>query len=285
MDQLKEAAVLYKSISNATTEQNTNPLAEVHVVLNNHLRGCIRMPAGGAALGGSQQTGFELELITAESANTMFQGWPNRQSTAAGEKLSWELRSMEDLAEMLAFEDTGWGAMQGKPIPLAPGRIAHVGVILVGPPFTVCWARRPDRTTSLSFRFPLIIWSESDAVILPPDDAQGTPFYVDPAGQPGLHRDLFKTWGRRVAGELVLKGFPMSPSVMSHLPVEYQSDSNAEESQPATERSVSPTPSISSIDSSDLEGAHRLRTPDSSDEEGAHRTRTPDSSDEEGAHL
>jgi hypothetical protein len=194
-EQLAEAAVLYNAISTASTH-NSVPLASVRTVFNNHLRGCIRMPAGGATAGGSQQTGFEMELITSEAASQIFDGWPNKESSMGDRKVSWELRSMEDLAVKLELEKTGWGVMQGKPMALAPGRTTHTGVILVGPPFTVCWTLRPDQTTSLSVRFPLIIWSEADAVILPPDDAQGVPFYVDPPGQPGLHRDLFMTWGR-----------------------------------------------------------------------------------------
>ena len=43
--------------------------------------------------------------------------------------------------------------------------------------------------------------------------------------RPGAHRDMFKTWGRRVAGELCRLGFPMSKLVRSHLPAEYMSDS------------------------------------------------------------
>ena len=77
----------------------------------------------------------------------------------------------------------------------------------------------------------------------------------------------------------MMDGYPMSPAVISNLPREYQSDS--EDSRAATPRSVSP------VDSSDAEGAHRPMSPaDSSDAEGAHWY-TPylaaDSSDEEGA--
>ena len=99
---------------------------------------------------------------------------------------------------------------------------------------------RPDQTTSLSVRFPLILWSEEDAIILPPDDAEGTAFYIDPPNKPaGLHRDLFKTWGRRVAAALVMANFPMSRAVIQHLPPEYLSDS--EDDRPITPRSVSPS--------------------------------------------
>ena len=266
MEQLEAASVLFSSIAISTTNHNSIPIVDVRRVFMNHLQRCIRMPAGGATAGGSQQTGFEMELITADGASRMFEGWPNRESSSHGRSVSWELRSMEALSDKLALQDqpVGWGAMQGKPIPIAPGRTTHTGVILAGPPFTVCWTTRPDRTTLLSVRFPLVIWSEGDAVILPPDDAEGAPFYNDPPGQPGLHRDLFKTWGRRVAGELVMKDYPMSAAVLSHLPTEYQSDYDSEDSHPITERSVSPIPT----DSSDMEGAHQPPSLDSSDMEG-----------------
>ena len=274
MEQLTEASILFNSITTATTEQNSISLTLVRTTFNNHLRTCIRMPAGGATSGGSQQTGFEMEMVTGPAASRMFAGWPNRESSSGGRKLSWELRSMETLAQLLSLQDTGWGAMQGKPIAIAQGRTAHAGVILVGPPFTVCWTLRPDQTTSLTVRFPLIIWSENDAVILPPDDAQGTPFYVDPSSQPGMHRDMFKTWGRRVAGELALRDFPMSRAVMWHLPMEYQSDCDSE-GPAVTPRSesppISPTYDSRPSDSSDLSGAHKPRSPDSSDLEGAHQ--------------
>ena len=164
MKQLTEASILFNSIMIATTEQNSISLAFVRTTFNNHLRTCIRMPAGGATSGGSQQTGFEMEMVTGPAASRMFAGWPNRESSSGGRKLSWELRSMEALADQLSFQDAGWGAMQGKPIAIAQGKTAHAGVILVGPPFTVCWTLRPDQTTSLSVRFPLIIWSETDRV-------------------------------------------------------------------------------------------------------------------------
>ena len=233
MRQLEEAALLLASITTATTSQNVTTIRCVRQAFTNHLQRCMRMPAGGAHGGGSQQTGFEMELVSAAAASAMFGDWPNHEATSRGCKQSWELRSMEDISKLLALHEkpAGWGAMMGKPMPLAPRRETHMGVILVGPPFTVTWMRRPDHTTVLSVRYPLILWSEDDAVILPPDDAEGVPFYLDPAEQPGLHRDLFKTWGRRVAGELVTQGFPMSRAVMSHVPVEYRSDS--EGSQPS----------------------------------------------------
>ena len=266
MEQLAEASLLFHSFS---TEHLLIPLASVRQLFLHHLHRCMRMPAGGATAGGSQQTGFDMELLTANAARLMFKGWPNFQSMSQGKRLSWELRSMKDLAENLALEQTSWGALMGKPMAIAPGKTTHPGVLLVGPPFTVSFSTRPDSTTSLSVRFPIILWSEEDAVILPPDtigdQAQDQiPFYVDPPLQPGLHRDMFKEWGRTVAAELAMRQFPMSSAVMSHLPHSYQSASDSEQSV------VTPR-SVSSVDSSDLEGAHRPRSPDSSDLEGAHR--------------
>ena len=279
-EQLLAASLMFNSITTATTELNSTTIVGVRRVFANHLKSCMRMPAGGAGAGGAQQTGFELELITSDAASCMFRSWPNKEAHPDGKSMSWELRSIEDMAAKLALQDSpaGWGAMQGKPIAIPTGRTYHAGVLLAGPPFTVCWMMRADETTLLTVRFPLIVWSEEDAVILPPDDAQGNPFYTDPPHQPGLHRDRFKTWARRVAAALLMDGYRMSPAVVSHLPKEYQSDS--EDSRPATPRSVSP------VDSSDAEGAHRPMSPaDSSDAEGAHLPSYPaaDSSDEEGA--
>ena len=238
IEQLTEAFLLLNSISASTTQQNSNSMEAVRLVFMNHLHRCIRMPAGGATSGGSQQTGFEIELITSDAASRIFEGWPNREASSGGRRMSWELRSMDDLADKLALQTAGWGGLQGKPMPIAAGRTTHTGVILIAPPFTVSFTTRPDRTTSLSVRFPLVLWSEEDNVILPPDDSDGTPFFADPAAQPGFHRDLFKTWGRRIAAELLMMDYPMSPLVRSHLPTAYQSESD--EDEVVTSRSCSP---------------------------------------------
>ena len=85
------------------------------------------------------------------------------------------------------------------------------------------WGERDDGTTWLCCRFPVVLWTEEDAAILPPDttsEAGPAPFYLDPVDQPGAFRDIFKTWGRRVAGELCSRGFPMSTAVKLHMPEE-----------------------------------------------------------------
>ena len=157
-------------------------------------------------------------------------GWPNHESLNNGRRRSWELRTMEELAAHLKLETQGWGALMGKPMAIKSGRTTHQGVLLAAPPFTVTWGERDDGTTWLCCRFPLVLWTEEDAAILPPDttsEAGPTPFYLDPVDQPGAFRDIFKTWGRRVAGELCTRGFPMSTAVKLHMPEEYLSDSGA----------------------------------------------------------
>ena len=181
MEQLQAAYLLYSSINHVATNVNAMSLAATRQTFMNHLKSIVRMPHGGAAGGGSQQTGFEMELVSSTGANALFAGWPNYQSSHAGHRQSWELRSMEDLLLLKLHEKpAGWGAMMGKPIPMAPGRTSHVGLLLCAPPFTATWVQRHDGTTSLCVRFPLVLWTEADAVILPPDDAEGVPFFVDP---------------------------------------------------------------------------------------------------------
>jgi hypothetical protein len=102
-------------------------------------------------------------------------------------------------------------------------------------------------------------------MILPPDDKHGVPFYVDPADQPGLHRDTFKAWGCMLLGELHLQEFSLTEAIKTLLPKEYLSDSEVSEEEDGRSRS-----SVM-VDSSDEEGAHRPPVMDSSDEEGAHR--------------
>ena len=224
--QLHAATLLHGSIQRATTTENVIPMSVVKRAFMNHMQKCIRMPAGGALAGGSQQTGFEMELVSSACVSELCAGWPNHETAESGCRQSWELRTMEELSEHLALHKppAGWGAMQGKAMALAPGRMAHTGVLLCGPPLTLTWLQHPDLTTILRVRFPILLWTETDAMILPPDDLEGVPFYVDPTNQPGFHRDLFKTWGRRVAGELLTQGMPMSGAVQSHLSAEYLSD-------------------------------------------------------------
>ena len=228
IEQLKAAAVLVASILDATTTQNVNSTMIVHRTFMNHLQRCIRMPAGGAHAGGSQQTGFEMELVSPCAASEMFASWPNAEVTGGGRRRSWELRTMQELADHLALEQSpaGWGALQGKPMPLLPRREHHMGVILVGPPFTVTWAMRPDETTVLCARFPLILWSEEDAIILPPRRCDGGAFLSGPTRQTwATQRSVQNLDATGRGGAFDPRLSHVASTVISHLPSEYQSDS------------------------------------------------------------
>ena len=180
---------------------------------------------------------------------------------------------MEEAGVVLDFGKLGgWGALNGKPIPPLPQTREHRGVIMASPPLTATWQMRADGSACLTVRFPLTIWTEDNAIILPPDDSSGTAFYQDPPDRPGMHRDMFQAWAHKVVGELVVQDYLMTKMALNHLPSEYMSDSSVVEEE--DERSVS---SWGDVDSSDLEGAHRPL--DSSDEEaaaggGAGRSRT-----------
>ena len=58
-------------------------------------------------------------------------------------------------------------------------------------------------------------------MILPPDDATGTPFYQDPNHLPGYHRDLFKKWAHVLLGEMHSANIVMSAAALMHLHPEY----------------------------------------------------------------
>ena len=208
------------------------------------------------------QTGFEMEMLTAATARVLMKGWPNQQELRGG--LSWEVRTMEEAGTLLDFakEPAKWGALNGKPIPPLPQTQGHRGIIMASPPITVTWQERGDRSSCLTVRCPITLWMEDDAMILPPDTVSGA-FYLDPPDQPGLHRDLFKTWARKLLGELTSLNYIFTEMASAHLTSEYRSDSSCSEEPDERSRSSWGTP-----DSSDLEGAHKV---DSSDEEGAHR--------------
>jgi hypothetical protein len=279
------AAVERYNAKIALNKQFLVPLAGLRLVWMNHFHRVIRMPAGGAQAGGSMQTGFEMELVTRLAVEALMEGWPNRQEMARG-GLSWEVRTMEELGPLLAFEKkpAGWGMLNCKPIAPLPRTQEHRGVLMVSPPLTVTWSVRADSSTLLAVRFPLTIWSDDDAMILPPDDAAGNSFYADPADQPGFHRDIFKTWAHMLLGELHSALVPMTLRALAHLPRQYQgcdSPCESEEDQRSRSDEAEARPEI--LDSSD-EAEARPEILDSSDEEGAHREMI-DSSDEEGAHL
>ena len=289
--QLAAAAERFHA-SSAQNQQFLVPIALMRSTWANHWHRVMRMPAGGAHAGGSMQTGFEMEMVTAAAASELMTAWPNRQELRAG-RVSWEARTMQQAGALLDFgkEPAKWGALNGKPVPPLPGTQGHRGIIIASPPITVTW-----RSSVLSVRFPITIWMEENAMILPPDTtpmqgdaAISTPFYQDPSSQPGLHRDIFRAWAHKLLGELTVLNYTFTERASAHLTSEYMSDSSCVEEP--DERSCS---SLGTPDSSEAEGAHqegiaatRTTCSDSSDEERAHLPgwQRGDSSDEEGAHL
>ena len=270
--QLEAAAARYNA-NTSLNQQFLVPMTLLRTTWNNHFHRCMRMPAGGAQAGGSMQTGFEMEMLTAAAVHELMAGWPNPQEVRGG--LSWEARTMEEAGSLLDFAAAGWGALNGKPIPPLPTTVEHRGILMASPPVTVCWQTRSDKSTCLTVRFPLTIWTEDNMIVLPPDDKDKIPFYLDPPGHPGFVRDKFKAWAHKILGELRALDYELTKPARDHLPQEYQScDSSCVEEEDT--RSVSAEVEADP-DSSDEEGAHlplqhRVAPMlDSSDEEGAHR--------------
>lgn len=152
-------------------------LTAIRRVMCNHWRSCLKMPAGGANAGGSQQTGFEMELITPRAARELFKSWPNHEFIRMG--MTWEARTVEDCASSLSFEElpAGWGLGNTKPTPPPTGCKVHRAIIMASPPITVTYQRHVDTTAQLVIRAPLTIYKEEDAIriLLPPDDKEGSP--------------------------------------------------------------------------------------------------------------
>ena len=203
MSEEQLAACFVHYVTNHRRDCMLVPYRHPRTLISNRWRSCIKMPAGGAHAGGSQQTGFELDMITAGGVRELFGHWPNHEVIKYGH--SWEARSMSECASVLNFGEkpAGWGVKNAKPIPPITGSNEHAGVLMVGPPLTATWRLKNDLTTSCVVRAPIIIYTEDDVVILPPDDKHGVPFYVDPPNQPGLHRDMFRSWAKEMIGELM----------------------------------------------------------------------------------
>ena len=225
-EQLRLAMMRYNTVV-APCQHYSVSVRHLEQAWLNHWQRILRMPAGGAHAGGAMQTGFEMELVSSYAVRLLMRSWKNHQPVRFGH--SWELRSMEDAAQALDFK--AWGLMNGKPIPPVSGSDVHPGLILAAPPVTATWRLRRDATSTLVVRVPLVLWMEDDSIILPPDDAQGTPFYQDPTESPGYHRDLFRAFARKVLGELVMDGYPMSSRAKTHLPREYMSDESSLEEE------------------------------------------------------
>ena len=67
-----EVAHKYYALNHAPRRAMVVSLENVRKVIGNQLK----MPAGGAHAGGSMQTGFDMELISAAAVRTLFSAWP-----------------------------------------------------------------------------------------------------------------------------------------------------------------------------------------------------------------
>mmetsp|Transcript_43891 Transcript_43891/g.100534 ORF Transcript_43891/g.100534 Transcript_43891/m.100534 type:complete len:256 (-) Transcript_43891:7-774(-) len=141
-----QAAYEHYAMKHAHSKFMTTSFSTVNRVLCNHWRSCLKMPAGGANAGGSQQTGFELELITSAGARAIFSSWPNHQFIRLGH--TWEARTMEEAELLLCFEElpAGWGVGNAKPAPCTSGSKVHKAILMAAPPITVTYQLRQDTT-------------------------------------------------------------------------------------------------------------------------------------------
>lgn len=187
-------------------------LDSVRRVFANHWRSVLRMPAGGANAGGSMQTGFEMELVSAAAVRKLFARWPNYEGVKMGH--SWEARTMDECASVCAFQDqpAGWGILNGKVAPPVAGSKTSMAILMAAPPITVTWEMRADTTTILTVRAPLAIFTEdaTSVTILPPDDSKGNAFYLDPPGCKGQTRDAFRLHAIELTKQLLDAGWPLT---------------------------------------------------------------------------
>lgn len=184
----------------------------------------LQLPRGGVEGSESMQTGFEIPFILPETATQMLQDWP-RQEVGGG--LTWELGDMRMCETRLAFETNEWSKVwgMGNARPVAPSTRGKkpTAVAMASPPFTLRLRRTAyEGLFLLQANNAITLYTESDSVVLPPDteDEQGNtiPFYVDPPGQPGLHRDTFRAHAQHMLGMLVLAGVELSTALRNRAP-------------------------------------------------------------------
>ena len=189
--QLEAAAARY----NATIAQNQQfllPMTLLRTTWRNHFHRCMRMPAGGAQAGGSMQTGFEMEMLTATAVHTV-DGWVAECAGAA----RWPLLGGEDdgagsppaglrscgmggaqrEADTPAADDTG-SSRDTNGVPAHHGHLAN-----------------PSGQINMSdcaLHVDHLDRGEHDHS--PPRRQPGQTFLRGPArrGNPGMHRDMFK---------------------------------------------------------------------------------------------
>ena len=196
------------------------------------LRARMKMPRSGASGGGSMQTMFEIPMVSTEAVKHMFKLWPTKQ----GEKdPCFELSTMELCSTHLAFHESkwasGWGHGNARPMFIASTEATSL--LLAAPPFTGRLWKTTENLNILQVNFAMVLYTESDTVVLPPDveDSKGRsiPFYLDPPNQPGLHRDAFRAHAQMMLGELLKENFELSARLSAQAPAQYQQEKAAAE--------------------------------------------------------
>ena len=130
-----------------------------------------------------------IRMVTETAAKAMFGTWPEREDET---DLCWELTTMEQCADNLAFHKSKWAKSWGwgnaRLVSSIAGEAASA-VLLAAPPFTVRLRKTSEKLNILQANWTLVIFTETDHVVLPPDtmDAQGrsVPFYKDPQHRRG----------------------------------------------------------------------------------------------------
>ena len=146
-----------------------------------------------------------------------------------------ELSTMELCSTHLAFHEnkwaSGWG--HGNALPMFISSSKATSLLLAAPPFTVRLRKTTENLNILQVNFVMVLYTESDTVVLPPDveDSEGRsiPFYLDPPNQPGWHRDAFRAHAKTMLGPLLEKNFPLSGGLSQQAPALYHQQRAAAE--------------------------------------------------------
>jgi hypothetical protein len=196
------------------------------------LRARMKMPRGGASGGGSMQSIFGIPMISETAVENMFKQWPKKQGESDP---CYELSTMQLCSSHLAFHESkwasGWGHGNARPMFIASTEATCL--LLAAPPFTVRLRKTIENLNILQVNFALVLYTESDTVVLPPDveDSTGSSihFYLDPPNQPGWHRDTFKAHAKTMLGEMLEKNFLLSVGLSARAPAQYHQQKAAAE--------------------------------------------------------
>ena len=143
--------------------------------------------------------------------------------------MCWELSTMPRCSQHLAFQEhqhsQAWGVGSARPIKIGSERLASC-IVLVAPPVTIRVRKTTiEGTNILKVNYAMVLFTESSAVVLPPDTTSETgnaiALYRDPPSRPGMHRDQFGLHARRMVGELLVAGFRMTERLLSLVPIQY----------------------------------------------------------------